>query len=112
MSGTGYALVSLGFWLHAMSPVTATPLICFCSVMGHLQSLPRIWRGLIWSRLWPFLFGGLIGVPIGTALLAQVHIRPLKLGVGLLLVFYVAWMGLRPPSAGGDGRGGRWPTAS
>ena len=106
LSGTGYALVSLGFWLHAMSPVTATPLVCFCSVMGHLQSLPRIWRGLIWSRLWPFLLGGLIGVPLGTALLAQVHIRPLKIGVGLLLVFYVGWMALvrRPPVVLGGGR--------
>jgi uncharacterized membrane protein YfcA len=106
LSGTGYALVSLGFWLHAMSPVTATPLVCFCSVMGHLQSLPRIWKGLIWSRLWPFLAGGLIGVPIGTALLAHVHVRPLKLCVGLLLVFYVGWMSLvrRPPVVMAGGR--------
>jgi uncharacterized membrane protein YfcA len=106
LSGTGYALVSLGFWLHAMSPITATPLVCFCSVMGHLQSLPRIWSGLIWSRLWPFLAGGLIGVPIGTGLLAHVHVQPLKLGVGLLLVFYVAWMALvrRPPVVMGGGR--------
>jgi uncharacterized membrane protein YfcA len=106
LSGTGYALVSLGFWLHAMSPVTATPLVCFCSVTGHLQSLPRIWKGVIWSRLWPFLAGGLIGVPIGTALLAHVHVRPLKLCVGLLLVFYVGWMALvrRPPVVMAGGR--------
>ena len=29
----------------------------------------RIWSGVRWPRLWPFLVGGLIGVPIGTALL-------------------------------------------
>ena len=34
LSGTGYALVALGFWLHAMSPVTAAPLVAFCSVGG------------------------------------------------------------------------------
>ena len=27
LSGTGYALVALGFWLHAMSPITAAPLV-------------------------------------------------------------------------------------
>ena len=71
LSGTGYALVSLGFWLHAMSPLTAAPLVAFCSVCGHLQSLPKIWQGVIWSRLWPFMAGGLIGVPLGTRLIAH-----------------------------------------
>ena len=106
LSGTGYALVSLGFWLHAMPPQTAAPLVAFCSVCGHLQSLPRIWQGVIWSRVWPFLAGGLIGVPIGTALLSHVEVKPLKIGVGLLLVFYCAWMAFvrRPPVILAGGR--------
>ena len=106
LSGTGYALVALGFWLHAMSPITAAPLLAFCSVGGHIQSLPRIWKGVIWSRLWPFLAGGAIGVPIGTALLGLVQVQPLKIGVGILLLSYCAWMGLvrRPPVVMGGGR--------
>src|SRR5258708_37896287 len=43
LSGTGYALVALGFWLQAMSPVTAAPLVALCSVCAHLQALPAIW---------------------------------------------------------------------
>ena len=106
LSGTGYALVALGFWLHAMSPVTAAPLVAFCSVAGHLQSLPRIWKGVIWSRLWPFMVGGLIGVPIGTALLGFVQVRPLKVAVGILLMLYCSWMGFarHPPVVTGGGR--------
>jgi len=106
LSGTGYALVSLGFWLHAMSPLTAAPLVAFCSVCGHLQSLPKIWQGVIWSRLWPFMAGGLIGVPLGTAMLAHVQVGPLKIGVGLLLIFYCSWMAFvrRPPVMLGGGR--------
>lgn len=106
LSGTGYALVSLGFWLHAMSPITAAPLVAFCSVCGHVQSLPKIWQGVVWSRVWPFLLGGLIGVPLGTALLAHVQVKPLKIGVGLLLIFYVSWMVLvrRPPVVQAGGR--------
>jgi uncharacterized membrane protein YfcA len=106
LSGTGYALVSLGFWLHAMPPQTAAPLVAFCSVCGHLQSLPKIWQGVIWSRVWPFLVGGLVGVPLGTALLAHVQIQPLKIGVGLLLIFYCSWMAFvrRPPVILAGGR--------
>lgn len=106
LSGTGYALVSLGFWLHAMPPQTAAPLVAFCSVAGHIQSLPKIWHGVVWSRVWPFLLGGLIGVPLGTAMLSHVEVKPLKLGVGLLLIFYVSWMVLvrRPPVVRFGGR--------
>ncbi len=106
LSGTGYALVALGFWLQAMSPVTAAPLVALCSVCAHVQALPAIWRGVRWSRLWPFLVAGLLGVPLGTLLLEHVRVQPLKLGVGLLLIFYSSWMGLvrRPPIVTGGGR--------
>jgi uncharacterized protein len=106
LSGTGYALVALGFWLHAMPPVTAAPLAALCAVAGHVQSLPRIWRGTMWPRLWPFLAAGLVGVPIGTLLLGHVPVPPLKLAVGLLLVAYCAWTALvrRPPIVLGGGR--------
>jgi uncharacterized membrane protein YfcA len=92
LSGTGYALAALGFWLHAMSPATAAPLAAICAVGGHIQSLPRIWHGVRWPRLWPFLLCGLIGVPIGTALLGRVAVQPLKLAVGMLLIAYCAWV--------------------
>jgi uncharacterized membrane protein YfcA len=106
LSGTGYALVSLGFWLQAMSPVTAAPLTALCSVAGHIQSLPRIWSGVRWSRLWPFLATGLIGVPLGTLLLDHLQPQPLKVGVGILLIAYSSWMAFvrRPPIVRGGGR--------
>jgi hypothetical protein len=106
LSGTGYALLALGFWLQAMSPITAAPLVALCSVGGHVQSLPAIWHGVRWPRLWPFLGAGLLGVPIGTMLLEHMRVQPLKLGVGLLLIGYSSWMGLvrRPPIVTGGGR--------
>jgi uncharacterized membrane protein YfcA len=106
LTGTGYALMALGFWLQVMSPVTAAPLVALCSVAGHLQALRSIWSGVRWPRLWPFLVAGLLGVPLGTALLEHVRVQPLKLGVGILLIFYSAWMGLvrHPPTVTGGGR--------
>ena len=106
LTGTGYALMALGFWLQAMSPVTAAPLVAICSVAGHLQALRSIWSGVRWPRLWPFLAAGLLGVPLGTALLDQVRPQPLRLGVGILLILYSAWMSFvrRPPVITGGGR--------
>jgi len=106
LTGTGYALMALGFWLQAMSPATAAPLVAICSVVGHLQALRQIWAGVRWPRLWPFLAAGLLGVPLGTALLEHVQVQPLKLSVGILLIFYSAWMGFvrRPPIVTRGGR--------
>lgn len=106
LSGTGYALVALGFWLQAMSPVTAAPLTALSSVAGHIQSLPRIWSGVQWPRLWPFLLAGAIGVPLGTMFLGDLRPQPLKIGVGILLIVYSAWMAFvrRPPIVTGGGR--------
>jgi uncharacterized membrane protein YfcA len=106
LSGTGYSLMALGFWLHVMSPTTAAPLTALCSVSGHIQSLPRIWRGVIWTRLWPFLAAGLVGVPLGTALLGHIRLQPLKLSVGCFLILYCGWMAFvrRPPIIRGASR--------
>ncbi|HQS15132.1 sulfite exporter TauE/SafE family protein [Reyranella sp.] len=106
LSGTGYALVALGFWLQAMSPLTAAPLTALCGVAGHIQSLPRIWSGVRWQRLWPMLVAGIAGVPLGTLLLDHVKPNPLKMGVGLLLIVYSGWMAFvrRPPIVTGGGR--------
>ena len=106
LSGTGYALVALGFWLQAMSPLTAAPLTALCGVSGHVQSLPTIWKGVRWQRLWPMLAAGLVGVPIGTLLLDHVRPGPLKVGVGILLLLYSSWMAFvrRPPVITRGGR--------
>ncbi len=106
LSGTGYSLVALGFWLQAMSPLTAAPLTALCGVAGHVQSLPRIWSGVRWPRLWPMLAAGIVGVPIGTLLLEHVRPNPLKIGVGILLILYSGWMAFvrRPPIVTGGGR--------
>lgn len=89
-----------------MPPSTAAPLVALCSVCGHAQALPSIWRGVRWPRLWPFLLAGLIGVPLGTLLLEHVHVQPLKVGLGLFLILYSAWMAFvrYPPRVRRGGR--------
>jgi uncharacterized protein len=49
-------------------------------------------RGVRWIRLWPFLVGGVLGVPIGVAALSIADPDALKPFLGALLVAYSSVM--------------------
>ena len=91
LAGFGTALMALGIWLHVMPPSTAVALVLICSVIAQSSTLPSMWRSFDLSLVWPFVIGGLVGVPIGTLLVAHADPRVFKLSVGVfLLVFPVA----------------------
>ena len=59
-----------------------------------------LWRFIDFKLVWPFLIGGLLGVPLGTTLIAHADPGVFKLSVGvLLLVFPVALYFSRDPVA-------------
>ncbi|WP_349569225.1 sulfite exporter TauE/SafE family protein [Azotobacter salinestris] len=96
LAGFGTGLTALGFWLHVVEPVVAAALVVICSVVGQLQSLFSLRRAVAWQRAWPFLAGGLAGVPLGVAALRVLDIETFKLLLGVLLVGYTGLMlGLR-----------------
>ena len=53
LAGFGTGLVALGFWLHAIDPVLAAPLVAICSVVGQVQSLVSLRRSVRLGRLEP-----------------------------------------------------------
>lgn len=96
LAGFGTGLVALGFWLHAIEPLLAAPLVVICSVVGQLQATAFLRRGVRVARLWPFLAGGLLGVPLGAAVLGAVEVATFRAGVGVFLILYAGVMlGLR-----------------
>jgi len=90
LAGFGTALMALGIWLYVMPPSAAVPLVLICSVIGQTSTLPSMWRSFDLSLVWPFVIGGLFGVPLGTTLVAHAYPRIFKLTVGVLLVFPLA----------------------
>lgn len=92
LTGFGTGITALVFWLHAVPPVVAGPLVVVCSLIGQVQTLPKIWHAIDLRRVAPFIVGGLLGVPIGTLLLAHVSVAAFKLSVGVLLVSYCSYM--------------------
>jgi uncharacterized membrane protein YfcA len=95
LTGFGTALTALGIWLFALPPTVASTLVIVCSVVSQLQTLPMIWRTILWKRVVVFAAPGLIGVPIGTLLLPHTDPRVFKIVVGLLLVAYSGYALIR-----------------
>ncbi|HLZ02228.1 MAG TPA: sulfite exporter TauE/SafE family protein [Bradyrhizobium sp.] len=105
LAGFGTALMALGIWLHVMPPSTAVALVLICSVIAQISTLPSMWRSFDLSLVWPFVIGGLLGVPIGTTLVAQADPGVFKLTVGIfLLVFPLALYVSKPMAIAFGGR--------
>jgi uncharacterized protein len=100
LAGFGTALMTLGIWLYVLPPAVAVPLVLICSIVAQTSTLAAIWRAIDFKLVWPFLVGGLAGVPLGTLLIAHADPRIFKLSVGvLLLVFPTALYFNRTPLA-------------
>jgi uncharacterized protein len=106
LTGFGAGLTAMGLWLYAISPPIAASLVIVCSVISQLQTLPMIWHAVEWRLLLPFIVPGLVGVPIGTVLVAHIDPQMFKIGVGLCLVCYAAYAVARkaPVSGAWGGR--------
>src|SRR6201987_4559526 len=84
LAGFGTALMALGIWLYVLPPSLAVPLVMICSIVGQTSTLPSMWRSFDLSLVWPFLIGGIAGVPLGTVLVAHADPRIFKLSIGVL----------------------------
>ncbi len=88
LSGFGTALMALGIWLYVLPPSIAVPLVLICSVIAQISTLPSMWRSFDLTLIWPFVIGGLLGVPLGTMLIAHADPKVFKLTVGAFLLVF------------------------
>ncbi len=90
LAGFGTGLTALAFWLYVVDPIIAAALVVICSVVGQAQSLYTVRRAFTWHRVWPFLVGGVIGIPLGVSALRFLDPKTLKVILGILLVGYTS----------------------
>lgn len=100
LTGFGTAITALGIWVYAIPPVDASSLAIVCSTVSQTQNLHLIWRNIEWKRVLVFVIPGLLGVPVGTLLLPQIDPRLFKIGLGVFLVVYPAYVLLRTRQLG------------
>lgn len=92
LAGFGTGLVALGLWLHVVDPVLASPLVVICSVAAQMLSLLSIKPVFNLNRLYPFLIGGLLGVPVGVMILNHIEVGSFRVAVGTFLFIYCSAM--------------------
>ena len=92
LSGFAFGLVAMSVWSWTIAPQLAAPMVVFGSVVGQLMGIGAIRRGFQLRRAAPFIIGGVLGVPLGVALLHCVDPRLFRGGVGLFLIFYCSAM--------------------
>ena len=92
LSGFAFGLIALSIWVWVLDPILIAPLIVFGSLAGQFATagiLRHAWKP---SLFLPFIVGGVLGVPLGVALLRWVDPLAFKIGVGVLLVLWCPTM--------------------
>lgn len=111
LSGFAYGLVALAIWAWVMEPQVAGPIVVFGSLVGQALALPTIRRGFVASRTWPFVAGGMAGIPLGVLALRSIDPAAFKAALGVFLVLWCpAMLALR--RAPRIAWGGRWADAA
>lgn len=88
LSGFAYGLSAMGVWAWSLPPQLAGPMVVFGSLIGQGMSFGAIRRRFDLRRTLPFVLGGLLGVPIGVAILRHIDANLFKLTVAIVLLVY------------------------
>ena len=105
-AGFAFGLTASSIWLHRIDPLHSALLINCCGTMLHLTTLWPQRSHVEIRRVWPFVVGGLIGIPIGVRLLLILDAGVLKTVLGVFLLAFGAYALLAPrlPAFQGGGR--------
>ena len=94
LSGFGFGMVAMSFWAWTLEPRLAALLAVCGALTGQLVAAATVRRGFDRVRLLPFVLGGLVGIPIGVAVLPRLDMDAFKVILGTLLVLWCTLRGL------------------
>jgi uncharacterized membrane protein YfcA len=100
--GTGSASA---IWLHRIDPLHSAILITGCGVLLHLTTIWQQRQHVDMGKVWPFVIGGLAGVPIGVLFLAHTDAGVLRVALGAFLTVFGTYALLAPKLATVTGGG-------
>lgn len=87
-AGFAFAMTASAIWLHAIDPVRSALLVVALGTVLHAGLVWRMRHSIERARLAPFLIGGLLGIPLGVALLTSIDTAALRRGLGVMLLCY------------------------
>ncbi len=86
LSGSNFGMTATSVWAWFLAPQLVAPLSLMGSLTGQIMGALTLRRGFHWQRFAPFLLGGLLGIPLGVALLPRLDADLFKIVLGGLLV--------------------------
>lgn len=95
-AGFAFAVVASAIWLHVIDPVRATFMVVSCSVIMQSVLIWPMRRSIRPGRLWPFLAGCAVGIPLGVYFLTQSDANAVKLFLGWFLMAFGAYAIITP----------------
>ncbi|MBY4896438.1 sulfite exporter TauE/SafE family protein [Cupriavidus sp. AU9028] len=96
LSGFAFGLTAMSLWAWTLEPRLAASLTLFGSLVGQIIAAVRVRRGFDARALLPFLAGGLLGIPLGVAILPYLDMRLFKLVFGAFLLLWCPAMLFAP----------------
>jgi uncharacterized membrane protein YfcA len=88
LSGFAFGLVAASIWLYILTPLQTATLIVGFGLLVQGYSVWKLRRALDWQRLWPFVLGAAVGVPVGVSILTWANPAHVRMGIGAFLVLY------------------------
>jgi len=99
LSGFAFGLVAASIWLYILTPLQSASLIIAFGLVVQGYSVWKLRGALDWRRLWPFVLGAALGVPVGVTILTWSDPAYVRAGVGVFLVLYGLYALFRPAIA-------------
>jgi len=96
LAGFAFGLVAAAVWLHLLTPLQTTTLIVVFGLLVQGYSVWKLRGALRFARLWPFLVGAALGVPVGVDVLRWADASDVRAWVGVVLVLYSLYSLARP----------------
>ena len=98
-AGFAFSAVAGAFLLHVMPPIEAVPLMMACSILVQGVSLVILRNSMRWHGSLVYIMGGTFGIPPAIYLLHHADTWIFRVGFGLFLATYAAYMFFRPEAA-------------
>jgi Sulfite exporter TauE/SafE len=97
-TGVALPLIAGPIFLMTFAPVEAVALTALCSITGQLFSMALLRRAIVFEFRARLMLAGLLGVPLGSALLTRLSPSMVHLSLGALIVLGGVWGLFQPTS--------------
>jgi len=99
VAGFAFSGVAGAMLLHVLPPTEAVPFMMICSIAVQSASLVVLRRSMTWRGSRVLIVGGALGIPPALYLLQHVDVWTFRIGFGIFLAVYAAYMIFRPAAA-------------